>query len=243
MPTRWVQFPFQPVALSHSLSPPARNCQELPGAAGSCQELPGAVGHVLWLPLFLDGWRGSSLRRCSGRAEGRRRRKSRAKWPEAPGRRGSNPEYPRGKDLPSSWPLSHTPSCQGPGWSNRTAAAPQPLPACLAVCCLMQAPEAPGPVPLSSHATSCALPPFSSLAGLFFSPLPPLSLLSSPQPGLPATQSSGSFQPPPRLCRATKGPWLRCTDPTPLLKLLLLPALHSYHTLHSQTRLSRLSQV
>ena len=73
------------------------------------------------------------------------------------------------------------------------------------------------------------LPPFSSLAGLLFSFLPSLSLLSAPQPGLPAAKSPGALQPPPKLCLATKGPWLRCIHPTPLFKLLLLPAL-SPHT-------------
>lgn len=46
--------------------------------------LLGAAGHVLWLPLFLDGCRGSSLQRYLSRAEHRQRRKSTAKWPEAP---------------------------------------------------------------------------------------------------------------------------------------------------------------
>lgn len=56
-----------------------------------------------------------------------------------PGGGGSHLEHPRSRNLPSSWPRSHPPFCQGPGWSNCTAAAPQPLPSCLAVCCLVQA--------------------------------------------------------------------------------------------------------
>lgn len=102
--------------------------------------------------------------------------------------------------------------------------------------------RAPGPTTLSPqpHAVSFAPPPLSTLGGLFFSPLLTLSPLNPFQPGLPTAQSSSLLQPPPRPCRATKGPWLRYADPIPLFKPLLFPVLHS-DMLHSQTHASRLS--
>lgn len=150
VPTKWVGFPFQPAALSHG--PFSSSCQELPRATGTssgflCSQMAAEGARCRDINARLKAGRGESPEQ-SGRGWGRRV----ALW----------------TSLPSSWPFSHTPFCQGPGWSNRTAAAPQPLPACLAMCCPVQAAAHSGSYDLTSHGPSFALPPFSSLADLLF---------------------------------------------------------------------------
>lgn len=204
--------------------------------------LPEPVSHVLWLPLFLDGCSGSSLQRRLGRPEGRQR--------------GSQSKVARGslvegaliwnmQEAGTSFPLGLAPTTPS---ARDQAGVTVPLQShshCLpALRCAARYRRlrAPGPTTLSPqpHAVSFAPPPLSTLGGLFFSPLLTLSPLNPFQPGLPTAQSSSLLQPPPRPCRATKGPWLRYADPIPLYKPLLFPVLHS-DMLHSQTHASRLS--
>lgn len=139
--------------------------------------------------------------------------------------------------LPSSWPLSHSPFCQGPGWSHCTAAAHSHCwPAVQVLPGIGGRPGASGPVTLPlCH--FFAQPPFSSLASLPFSPLPPLSLPSGPhQPGLPAAQSSGSLKSPPRPCSAIKGLGSDEQDPVPSFQasVVLCSALLPYAAFPSQ---------
>lgn len=135
--------PFSLLELLLSISPTDSAYSGLTPLAACCLTAFSSCcqGHPAHpLAASVPGWLREGVH-CRGIHAGA---ESRQRSPEpvarAPKWRGSKLEHQEASPpfLPLGLP-SHYLFCQGPGWSDRTAAAPQPLPACLAVCSLVQA--------------------------------------------------------------------------------------------------------